>query len=886
MHRRMGAIAVALTALLANVAVGDNVLSAQTSASTSCAERPRQDTAPPRLESYQPINPKRLVDTRDSTGGVSGTLGAGCTLQLQVSASDVPADAAAVTISLTVVTADRGYFTVFPCAAGNPGTSNVNARGGGMATPGLVVSALDADRRICVYSSHGGDVIVDLNGWWSSTGPNRHSAVQPFRAYDTRELAGAARVRAGEVRGIPLAGTAVPVGAAAAAVNLTVVGADAPGHIVIFPCGFSPPLASNLNFLATEARAVAAIVGLDGAGGLCVQPSTDVHVIIDVNGYYGAAPPFGVTSGLQPLAGVRIADTRTGQGPWNQPFAADTIRSIRPLDGTGVTPTATSVLLNIVTTNTSAPGWVAAFPCGSQVPLVSSVNFWGPGEAMNLVPVKLSNDGEVCIRASAPADVVIDVYGTIAPRPGVFAERLSFGSRRAVPELTGDGTDYGVYCDAGTTNVDVELDLVPGATARINGVTVAEGTTSVAVPQDGLFTVDLRWSGTTQRYHFRCLPPDFPQLVVERTGSTQPGWHLTTLGVSNADATPFLVIFDHRGAPVWYKRAATQVLDLKRLSNGTLAFTPLLGGAFGIDPERGYVITNLAGALLAERTTDDPAALPVDHHDYVELPGGGWALISYPLVRNQDLTALGAGYFADESIVDGTIQELDSSGAEVWRWDTSDHFDYTEATFPQRFALYPAEPHGGEVDIWHLNAIQRVADGDYVVSARHLDAIFRVDRDTGNVAWTLGGKPTVPNRLTIVGDPLDGPRRPHHATLAGDVLTLFDNRAGTNQPARAVAYRIDESAMTATLLWQVTEPLGRASFGLGSAQVTPDGSRLIGWGGLQPMFEEYAPSGQRLLRITQPDGLTSYRILKYAPNAFDVAQLRASAGGDVTLPGG
>src|SRR5690606_38199931 len=183
-----------------------------------------------------------------------------------------------------------------------------------------------------------------------------------------------------------------------------------------------------------------------------------------------------------------------------------------------------------------------------------------------------------------------------------------------------------------------------------------------------------------------------------------------------------------------------------------------------------------------------------------------------------------------------------------------------------------------------INSIQRVSGGDYVVSARHLDAIFRVDRSSGDVEWTLGGLPTVANPLTIVGDPLGGPRRPHHATLTGDVLTLFDNRAGTGQPARAVAYRIDASAMTATLLWQIAEPMGRSSFGLGSTQVTPDGSRLVSWGGLQPMIEEYTPDGQRLLRITQPDGLTTYRVLKYAPSAFNAAQLRATAGRSVELP--
>src|SRR5262249_24999463 len=143
--------------------------------------------------------------------------------------------------------------------------------------------------------------------------------------------------------------------------------------------------------------------------------------------------------------------------------------------------------------------------------------------------------------------------------------------------------------------------------------------------------------------------------------------------------------------------------------------------------------------------------------------------------------------------VDGEIQELDASGNAVWTWSARAHFGYDEVTFPQRFGLYPSEPHGGEGDPFHLNSLDAVNDGtgDYVVSAQHLDPVFRIDRDTGDVLWKLGGaKPgTDPKpQLTIIGDPLGGPLRPHDARLNGNVLTMFDNRAGTSGPARAVAY--------------------------------------------------------------------------------------------------
>ena len=44
------------------------------------------------------------------------------------------------------------------------------------------------------------------------------------------------------------------------------------------------------------------------------------------------------------------------------------------------------------------------------------------------------------------------------------------------------------------------------------------------------------------------------------------------------------MIFDNRGAPVWYKRTPVPVLDFKRLSNGTMVYVPQLGQAFGVRP--------------------------------------------------------------------------------------------------------------------------------------------------------------------------------------------------------------------------------------------------------------------------------------------------------------
>ncbi len=143
-----------------------------------------------------------------------------------------------------------------------------------------------------------------------------------------------------------------------------------------------------------------------------------------------------------------------------------------------------------------------------------------------------------------------------------------------------------------------------------------------------------------------------------------------------------------------------------------------------------------------------------------------------------------------------------------------------------------------------------------------------------------------PGQLTVIGDPYGGLKRPHDARMVGDVLTVFDNQAGMpGRQSRAVAYRIDEVARTATMLWEIRNSGPNPGPTLGSVRQAVDGSILVNWSqGLQPIIEEFAPNRTRLMSITIP-GASSYRTVKYAPGDFDVNTLRATAGGaQIALP--
>ena len=529
---RWALVAVLVAVGLPPIAFSDPGAVQAAAASVGCEPLPAGGVATaPSLPSYTAINPQRLVDTRNNIGGWGTTIGAGCTMRVNL-ASDVPANAAAVSLSMTAISATRDYFTVYPCASGRPETSNLNTRPG-IPTPNLVVAIPDINREICIFSHGTAHLIIDLAGWWSD-GPDRFASIQPTRVYDTRQPGGArlARFVTREVRIPP---SVIPDGSTAAVVNLTVDRAAAAGYLTAFPCGQPVPPSSNLNFVAGEARAVAAIVGLGLGSTMCVLTDIAADVIVDVTGYYAPAPSFGPTAQLQPLSGTRIVDTRNGIGGPLAPFQAGETRQFDPVAFVPGGAEASSVMLNVIAANPQANGYLTIYPCSSSRPEVSSLNYTAPAEATNLATVELAADRTICIYAFAATDVIVDVFGVMAAPAGSLVERLSF-NQHVFPEFTPAGADYAVACNAGTTSLSMQLELLPQVTATLDGVPVSSGLLTRQVATDQLLTLTLTRGGQSMSYFFRCLPADFPALTVDRPGNPAPGWYLTTFGMQPTPA--------------------------------------------------------------------------------------------------------------------------------------------------------------------------------------------------------------------------------------------------------------------------------------------------------------------------------------------------------------
>ncbi len=342
-----------------------------------------------RPSGFRPVTPTRLLDTRVGTW-----VPAGGTVRVRVAGQgSIPADAAAAALNVTIVEArGEGFVTVFPCDTRLPLASSLNHRVG-ETRANLVVSAL-GNRDACVYTQAGGHVVVDVTGWFRADVTTGYRADRPSRLLDTRA---GDRVRATSVR-IP--------GATAVSANVTVTDPTGDGHLTAWPCGVAQPEASSLNFRAGATVANLVLSSLSGDGRLCLATSVPAHVVVDLQGVFGAD-----TARLRPAAPERILDTRGGA-----PLAGGARSSVE-LTVRGwrdVPSSARSVVLNLTVTEPVAAGWIAAYPCDEGLPTVSNLNY-EPGQTVaNAVVAKLDRQGRVCLASWATTHVVADVTGWMA----------------------------------------------------------------------------------------------------------------------------------------------------------------------------------------------------------------------------------------------------------------------------------------------------------------------------------------------------------------------------------------------------------------------------------------------------------------------------------------
>ena len=123
-----------------------------------------------------------------------------------------------------------------------------------------------------------------------------------------------------------------------------------------------------------------------------------------------------------------------------------------------------------------------------------------------------------------------------------------------------------------------------------------------------------------------------------------------------------------------------------------------------------------------------------DHHELLISPEDSALITIYNPVRG-DLSSVGGP--KDGVIWEGMVQELDiESGEVLFEWHSLDHVDLDET-----YVDPSADVHvRSGIDYFHINSIDVDHDGNLLLSARRTACVYKIDRESGEIIWRLGGK--------------------------------------------------------------------------------------------------------------------------------------------------
>jgi hypothetical protein len=221
---------------------------------------------------------------------------------------------------------------------------------------------------------------------------------------------------------------------------------------------------------------------------------------------------------------------------------------------------------------------------------------------------------------------------------------------------------------------------------------------------------------------------------------------------------------------------------------------------------------------------------PTDTHD-LQLTRRGTAYVSSH--RPVHHPALG------RLVTDYVIQEIDlRTGDVLFEWHALDHVRPSASYEPP-----PAAPYSW--DYFHGNSIE--PGKTIVVSARNTSAVYGIDRRTGALRWTLGGRHDdfglrPEQRFCAQHDARRG---------AGGRLTIFDNgglalgntRDCPLHPSRVLTFRRGRLVRTIPSQPSSDDGSGLHVWAMGSARRQPNGNMLVDWG-TTGRITEVTPQGE------------------------------------------
>ncbi len=326
-----------------------------------------------------------------------------------------------------------------------------------------------------------------------------------------------------------------------------------------------------------------------------------------------------------------------------------------------------------------------------------------------------------------------------------------------------------------------------------------------------------------------------PSISIYKSGNSSPGYFFLP-------SSPFLEIVDNEGTPVFFQYVSGFIYDFDLQPDGELTYFVYPVNCYGLDG---------SGKLL--RTFNTVNGFTVDVHELRVLPNEDYYIFGKRTVT-VDMSQYVSGGKDSADVLDGALQEYDSGGNLIFQWDALDHYKITD--IDSNIDLTQQT-----IDFSHFNSVEIDTDGNLLISARNLDEITKVERESGNIIWRLGGKN---NQFKFINDNLGFSQQHDIRRFTNGDISIFDNGVYHPTPrSSAVEYNLDEINMTATLVSRIYHD-NIFTQTEGSVELLANGNKIICWGqNLNPVLTEFTPDDSVAGEISYKTYMNTYRAFKY-----------------------
>lgn len=185
-------------------------------------------------------------------------------------------------------------------------------------------------------------------------------------------------------------------------------------------------------------------------------------------------------------------------------------------------------------------------------------------------------------------------------------------------------------------------------------------------------------------------------------------------------------------------------------------------------------------------------------------------------------------------------------------------------------------------DYFHINSVDKDNEGNYLISARHASALYKINGRTGEIMWQLGGEKS---DFAYTDDLLFGfqhDARFLSSSTSGpgiEFVSVFDNAARANghrgggievvhSKSRAKLIRLDSHNWSASLEQSLISPDGLSAPSQGNVQMLPNSNLFVNWGQAGALTEYRAGDGKAIFNayLDSDDigqGVQSYRGFRF-----------------------